>query len=56
MRMGQQPSVPEDMDQTLEVLSTASGRSVVLSVVLSVCPSVCCSSSELISKYFSVVR
>lgn len=33
--MGQQSSVPEDMDQTVEVLSTASGRF----VCLSGCPS-----------------
>lgn len=39
-RMGQQPSVPEDMDQTVEVLSAASGRALCLSVRPSVCFSV----------------
>lgn len=36
-RMGQQPSILEDMDQTVEVLSAVSGRSACRSACLSVC-------------------
>lgn len=39
--MGQQWSAPGDMNQTAEVLSTASGRFVCLSLCLSICVSVC---------------
>lgn len=44
-RMGQQPSILEDMDQTVEVLSAVSGRSACRSACLSVCLSLCSSSS-----------